>query len=206
MVPLRPESALAGLPRLVRVADEARWRGQSAVATAIVVGLYWGATWLVGETIEPERTALAFAVVALPTFALASMGGVRRVRDAVVRATPPPRASVHETPASSRERRLRLAGVVLTGIIALLIFERFTDSGGVMAGLIAGLLLALGTADWREAGVWEAAERERESRIYVLIRANALTPRLGIREVYEAPRPGREGDHVYEPSPFDLEI
>ena len=52
--PLRPESALAGLPRLVRVAGEARWRGQSAVATAIVVGLYWGATWLVGETIEAD--------------------------------------------------------------------------------------------------------------------------------------------------------
>jgi hypothetical protein len=33
-----------------------------------------------------------------------------------------------------------------------------------------------------------------------------LTPRLGIREVYEAPRPGRADDHVYEPSPFDLEI
>ncbi len=203
---MRPESALAGLPRLVRVADEARWRGQSAVATAIVVGLYWGGTWLVGETIEPARTALAFAVAALPTYAIASLGGVRRVGDAVLRATPPPRASVHETPASSRERRLRLAGIVLTGIIALLIFERFTDSGGVMAGLIAGLLLALGIADWREAGVWDAAERERESRIYVLIRAGALTPRLGIREVYEAPRPGRADDHVYEPSPFDLEI
>jgi hypothetical protein len=190
----------------VRVADEARWRGQSAVATAIVVGLFWGATWLVGETIEPVRTALAFAVVALPTFAFATVGGVRRIEGAVVRSTPPPRASVHETPASSRERRLRLAGIVLTGIIALLIFERFTDSGGVLAGLIAGLLLALGTADWREAAVWEAAERERESRIYVLIRAGALTPRLGIREVYEAPRPGSEGEGVYEPSPFDLEI
>jgi hypothetical protein len=190
----------------VRVADEARWRGQSAVATAIVVGLYWGAAWLVGETIELTRTVLAFAVVAVPTFVFAAHGSARRVREAVTRSTPPPRASVHETPASSRERRLRLAGIVLTGIIALLVFERFTDSGGVMAGLIAGLLLALGIADWREAGFWEAAERERETRIYVLVRADALTPRLGIREVYEAPRPGREGEGAYEPSPFDLEI
>jgi hypothetical protein len=176
------------------------------VATAIVVAAYWGATWLVGETIEPARTALAFAAVALPTFAFASAGRVNRIREAVGRAAPPPRASVHETPASSRERRLRLAGIALTGIIALLIFERFTDGGGVMAGLVAGLLLALGSADWREAGLWEAAERERESRIYVLIGPGALTPRLGVREVFEAPRPGREGDRAYEPSPFDLEI
>jgi hypothetical protein len=190
----------------VRVADEARWRGQSAVATAIVVGLYWGATWLVGETIELTRTVVAFVAVAVPTFAFAAHGSARRIRDAVGRSTPPPRASVHETPASSRERRLRLAGIVLTGIIALLIFERFTDGGGVMAGLLAGLLLALGIADWREAGIWDTAERERETRIYVLVRADALTPRLGIREVYEAPRPGREGEGAYEPSPFDLEI
>jgi hypothetical protein len=203
---VRPESALAGLPRLVRVADEARWRGQSAVAAAIVVGLYWGGTWLVGETVDPLRTALAFGAVALPTFLIASTGSARRVRDAVGRSTPPPRSSVHETAASSRERRLRLAGVVLTGVIALLIFERFTDSGGVLAGLIAGLLLALGVADWREAAVWDAAERERETRIYVLIRPDALTPRLGVREVYEAPRPGRAGEGAYEPSPFDLEI
>jgi hypothetical protein len=203
---VRPESALAGLPRLVRVADEARWRGQSAVATAIVVAAYWGATWLVGETVEPERTALAFAVVALPTLMIVSLGSGRRIREGLDRVAPPPRASVYETPASSRERRLRLAGIVLTGIIALLIVERFTDSGGVLAGLIAGLLLALGIADWREAGDWDSIERQRESRIFVLIRADALTPRLGATDLYEAPRPGRESDHAYEPSPFDLEI
>ncbi len=203
---MRPESALAGLPRLVRVADETRWRGQSAVATAIVVAAYWGAAWLVGETVEPARAILAFAGVMLPTLVIVSLGSGRRMREALSGVAPPPRASVHETPASSRERRLRLAGVVLTGIIALLIFERFTGSGGVLAGLVAGLLLALGIADWREAGVWEAAERERESRIFVLIRPDALTPRLGATDLYEAPRPGRESDHAYEPSPFDLGI
>ena len=201
---MRPESALAGLPRLVRVADEARWRGQWAVATAVVVGAYWGATWLVGETIEPARTALAFTVAALPALVIATLASDRRVREALSRAMPPPRATVHETPASSRDRRMRLAGIVLTGIIALLIFERFTESGGVMAGLVAGLLLALGIADWREAGIWQAAERERETRVYVLIRPDALTPRLGLHDVYEAPRPGAEGDRAYEPSPFDL--
>lgn len=203
---MRPESALAGLPRLVRVADETRWRGQSAVATAIVVAAYWGATWLVGETVEPARATLAFAGVMLPTLVIVSLASGRRMREGLSGVAPPPRASVHETPASSRERRLRLAGVVLTGIIALLIFERFTGSGGVLAGLVAGLLLALGIADWREAGVWEAAERERESRIFVLIRPDALSPRLGATDLYEAPRPSREGDRAYEPSPFDLGI
>ena len=33
--------------------------------------------------------------------------------------------------------------MVLTGIVALLLFDRFTDGGGVMAGLVAGLLAAL---------------------------------------------------------------
>ena len=143
-------------------------------------------------------------MAALPTYAIASLGGVRRVGDAVLRSTPPPRASVHETPASSRERRLRLAGIVLTGIIALLIFERFTDGGGD-GRAHRRPAVALGIADWREAGVWDAAEREREPLLRPHPRRRA-TPRLGIREVYEAPRPGRADDHVYEPSPFDLEI
>lgn len=203
---LRPESALAGLPRLVRVADETRWRGQSAVATALVVAAYWGLTWLVGETVEPVRTLLAFVVVAVPTLLVTSLATGRRMRESLERTTPPPRASVHETLASSRDRRMKLAGMVLTGIVALLLFERFTDSGGVMAGLIAGLLAAVGVADWREAGYWDAAERERETRIYVLIRPDALTPRLGASDVYETPRPGAGDSRRVEPSPFDLEI
>ena len=40
----------------------------------------------------------------------------------------------------------------------------------------------------------------------MIVRPDALTPRLGAAEVYETPRPGREHDHRLEPSPFDLEI
>lgn len=203
---LRPESALAGLPRLVRVADESRWRGQSAVMTAVVIAAYWGATWLVGEPIAAARTGLAFAVAALPTLLIATLSSSRRIREALLHAAPPPRASVHETQATSRDRRMRLAGVVLTGIVALLLFDAFTDGGGVMAGLLAGLLSGLGVADWLEAGQWDQAERERETRIWVLIRATALTPRLGAVDVYETPRPGARDDRAMEPSPFDLEI
>lgn len=203
---LRPETLLAGLPRLVRVADETRWRGQASVATAAVVTTFWVATWLLGEPVRPQETALAAAVVALPTLLMGTVGVSRRVRDALVRAGPPPRASLHETVAASRERRMRLSGVVLTGIVALLLFDRFAGTGGVMAGLVAGLLGPLGAIDWFTSGRWQAAERERETRIFVLVRPDALTPRLGATEVYETPRPGREHDHRLEPSPFDLGI
>lgn len=204
--PLRPETLLAGLPRLVRVADETRWRGQASVATAAVVTAFWASTWLLGEPVRPRETAVAAAVVALPTLLVGSMGVSRRVRDALVRAVPPPRASLHETLAASRERRMRLSGVVLTGIVALMLFDRFTGTGGVLAGLVAGLLGPLGAIDWFTSGRWQAAERERETRIFVLVRPDALTPRIAAAEVYETPRPGRERDHRLEPSPFDLEI
>ena len=203
---LRPETLLAGLPRLVRVADESRWRGQFCVATSAVVAVFWVATWLVGEPVRPGVTALAAAAVALPTLLVTTVGGSRRVRDGLQRALPPPRASVHETLANSRERRMKLSGVVLTGIVVLLLFERFTDGAGVIAGLLVGLLGAVGAVDWVESHRWEAAERERETRIFVLIRPDALTPRLGVVQVYETPRPGDRRDRALEPSPFDLGI
>lgn len=176
------------------------------MATAAVVIAFWASTWLLGEPVRPRETALAAAVVALPTLLVGSMGVSRRVRDALVRAVPPPRASLHETLAASRERRMRLSGVVLTGIVALMLFDRFTGTGGVLAGLVAGLLGPLGAIDWFASGRWQAAERERETRIFVLVRPDALSPRLAAAEVYETPRPGRERDHRLEPSPFDLEI
>jgi hypothetical protein len=52
---------------------------------------------------------------------------------------------VYETTANTRDRRLRLAGIVLTGIVALLLFDRFTDGTGMTAGLLVGLLGTDGT-------------------------------------------------------------
>ena len=176
------------------------------MATALVVALFWLCTWLLDEPTRPGATGLAAAAVALPTLFVASLSSGRRIVERLRDAGPPPRASVHETLANSRDRRLRLAGIVLTGIIALLIFDRFTGGGGIMAGLVAGLLGSLGAVNWREAGQWAAAERERETRIYALIRPDALTPRLGTAPIFEAPRPGSEHDRTMEPSPFDLEI
>ena len=204
MPPLRPDTLLAGLPRLVRVTDETRWRGQSAVLTALVVAAFWAFTWLVGEPVRPGPTALAAAAAALPALLIASRGSPRRIRDSLERAVAPPRATVHETAASARDRRMRLAGAVLTGVILLLLFDHFTGGGGVTAGLVAGALGALGAVEWVEARRWEAAERERGTRVYVLMRPDALTPGIGAGEVFERPRPGAEGPAT--PGPFDLEV
>ncbi len=204
--PLRPDSLLAGLPRLVRVADETRWRGQAGVATALVVAAFWVSTWLLGEPVRVGATALAAAAAAIPALVISTAAGRRRIRDSLARAVPPPRATVHETLASSRERRVRLAGVVLTGIIALLIFDRFTGGGGLMAGLLAGALGSLGAVDWVASRSWEQAERERGTRVFVVIRPDALSPRLAASDVYETPRPGAERAGAHEPGPFDLGV
>jgi hypothetical protein len=101
---------------------------------------------------------------------------------------------------------MRLAGVVLTGVIALLIFDRFTGGGGLMAGLLAGALGSLGAIDWIASRAWSAAERERETRVFVIVRPDALSPRITTAEVYETPRPGPERSGALEPSPFDLDV
>jgi hypothetical protein len=186
------------------VVHETRWRGGAALLTAAVIAVFWICTWLVGEDVRTGATALAAAAVAVPTLLIAGFASGRRVRGALSRTLPPPRSTVYETLAASRERRTKLAGVVLTGIVALLLFDRFTDGGGVMAGLLAGLLAALGAVDLVEARTWEAAEKHRHSRLFVLVRPDALTPRLGVTDVYEADR-ARESGRI-EPSPFDLGV
>ncbi len=203
---MRPETLLAGLPRLVRVADEQRWRGQFCVATAAVVAVFWVFSWLVDEPLRAGVTALAAAAAAIPTLLVSGVGMNRRMNHLLGRAVPPPRASVHETLAASRERRTKLSGIVLTGIVLLLLFERFTDGAGIVAGLIAGLMAAFGAVDWVESRRWTAAERQRETRLYVMVKPDALSPRLGAAQVYETPRPGDRRGRALEPSPFDLGI
>ena len=101
---------------------------------------------------------------------------------------------------------MRLGGVILTGIVALLLFDRFTGGGGVMAGLVAGLLGALGGRLGR-VDTGERAERERESRIFVIVKPDGLSPRLGgLGGLRAVPGLAREHDVRREPSPFDLEI
>lgn len=187
----------------MRIADEARWRSHAALATTIVVGLFWVAGWLVGEPVRPGPTLLAAAAVAIPTLLVAQLVAPARIVRSLERAVPPPSATVRETEAASRERRARLSGIVLTGIVALLLFDHFTDQGRIMAGLVAGLFGAFAVTDGIEARRWEAAERRRETRILVPVAPYGLTPSIGPERVYEVPRPGG-GDP--DPRPFDLDV
>ena len=172
---MRPETALAGLPRLVRLPAELRWRGQALAGTAVCVALFWVSAWLLGEPVRPPDTGLALAAAALPT-ALAGAVGMGR----------------------------RVAAALATTRRALLILDHLIGAGGVMAGLAAGLFLPLGLVDLAEARRYEAAEAEREVRLFALLGRGALIPRFGLTEVYETPRPGARRD--LEPSPFDLEL
>lgn len=190
----------------MRVADEARWRGQAAVATSLVIVAFWVLSWWADEPLDPRLTILAGAAVGVPTLLSCVLTSGRRMHDGLVHAVPPPRSTVYETAASSRDRRLRFAGIVLTGIVALLLFDRFTDGSGMTAGLLVGLLGSLGGADWWEAHRWEQAERERGTRIFVVVRPDALSPRILPHEVYETPRPGGSRGREHEPSPFDLGV
>ena len=190
----------------MRIADEARWRGQAAVATSLVIVAFWVLSWLGDEPVRPGLTILAAGAVGVPTLLSCALTSGRRLREGLVHAVPPPRSTVYETAANTRDRRLRFAGVVLTGIVLLLLFDRFTDGSGMTAGLLIGLLGSLGAVDWVEAHHWEQAERERGTRIYVLVRPDALSPRILTSDVYETPRPGGTRDREQEPSPFDLGI
>jgi hypothetical protein len=203
-MPSSPDTVLAGLPRVVRVADETRWRGHSAVATAVVLVAFWSLTWLLGEPVERVRTPVGFTAVFAPTLLVSLLASGRRVRESLGRALPTPRSAVHETAAASRERRMRLATVVLFGIIALLLFDRFSGGGGMMAGLIAGLMLAVGIADWRESGMWRDAERARDARLFALVRPRALTPALAPADIFQASNTGIGGPLEMPLDPADL--
>jgi hypothetical protein len=201
-----PESALAGLPRLVRVANELRFRGQAGLGIAVATAGFWAFSWLLDEPMRELQSLLALVVTGAPTLLISYLTAGRRFDEALRRTLPPPRSSVHETHADARDRRTRLAGIVLTGVIVLLMFDILTDGGGVMAGLVVGLFGALGLIDRIEAERWERAEQERDARLFLLIRPHALSTRFGTAQVYELRRPSRDRDLAYQPGPFDLGI
>lgn len=185
-------TALAGLPRLVRVAEEVRLRGQTAVAIAVSVATYWILAWFADEPLDALTSGANFGVVAVLAGAVAHFVSVRRVREGLEAPQRPPSLCVHETRAAGRERRARMAGPVVLGVILLLVFDRVTEGGGRMAGLVAGLFLAVGAVDWWESYRWRAAEKARGSLLYVLVRATALVAPYGVTDVYEVARPTDE--------------
>jgi len=202
-MPRMPQATLAGLPRLVRVAEEVRVRGLTFCALAGAVIVYGVLAWLVDEPVSPAVSGLSMLAV----FVIVGLGAMlvsrRRVRDGLAAASRPPRNSVYETRADARERRTRLTGFLALAVVVLLIFDRLSGGEGRMAGLVAGLALAVGLVDWVEAHAWHRAERSRGSRLYVLVRAAALMSPFGVTEVYEVVRPDdRERDPADVDAPY----
>ena len=190
------DTVLAGLPRLVRVRDEVRMRGIAALGIGAATVGWWMLAWLLSEGVQGLRFVLAIAGIGVPTLIVTTLVSGRRVRAADPLRVPPGIA-VYETIAAARERRTRLAGVVMFGVIILMVFDRFSHGAGEMAGLVAGLFVPIGAVDTLESRKWVALEREHhDTRLYVLVPAHAFMARFGPQEIYERPRSEAEIAHV----------
>jgi hypothetical protein len=199
-----PGAIVADLPRLVRIHGEVRWRGQAAIAVAVAVVLYWVTAWYLDAPVEPLPALLVLAGTAVLTAIAALLSTRRRVPEALAATRRPPPA-LYETRADARDRRSKLVLLVLFAVAALLVVDRVVDGGGAIAGLVVGLFAVLGAVDLYEAGRWRASERERGTRLYILIPARAMAGRYGRVEVYEAPgEGGRNGAVAGEASDLEL--
>ncbi len=186
------DSVLAGLPRLVRVRDEVRMRGVAALGIGAATAGWWMLSWLLGEGVLGLRFVLAVVGIGIPALVAAMAVSRRRLR-AADHLHPPPPTAVYETIAAARERRTRLAGVVLFGVIILMIFDHFSHGGGEMAGMVAGLFVPFGAVDLREAKRWTRLEAEHhDTRLYVLVPAHAMMAPFTPDAIYERPRTDAE--------------
>jgi hypothetical protein len=197
-------AALAGLPRMVGAAEELRWRGTAAVGLAVAAAGFWLLNWLLGQSVDVLWSVLGLLAAAAPAAIALALTAPRRVDRALDDTRPPPRASLYETSAAARERRIKLVGIVVTAVVVLLALDRLTGGGGVMAALVAGLAAALGTADLRDATRFVMAEQARGARLFLMIPANALSARFGTSQVYEEPQSG--GRRLPTGTPHDLGV
>lgn len=188
----------------MRAAPELRWRGGAALGTGAATVAYWISTWLVGVPVDALWTTIGFAAIALPAVSVSTLTRVRRVDLSLRDANNPPRSSVYETPASARERRLRLAAIVVMGVIVLLAMDRILEAGGTTAGLTAGLFFSFGLSDLLDGRRFAEAERQRDTRIYYLVPPLAFTPRFGVTTLYEEPESAQGA--FTEATPFDIEL
>ncbi len=181
------DTLLDGLPRLVRIRDEVRMRGSAGLGIGAAT-LGWGIlSWVLGNGVSVGTFALSAVVIGLPTLVLAAIVSGRRIR-AAAQLGRPPRNGVYETFAAARERRTRVAGVVMFAVIVLMMFDHIRHGGGEMAGCVVGLFCAVGLIDVREARLWSAIERSREdARLYVIVPSHAVMARFGAQPVYERP-------------------
>ena len=143
---------------------------------------------------SPLRTLVSVLVAGLPASLMAAVGSGRRLAAVQKELKPPPRVAVYETFADARERRARLAGILLLAAVVLLIFDRLTGGEGTMAGLTVGFFASIGITDLFEARRWLEAERARRVRLLVVVRPNAMVASYGPTEVYEVPRADADRD------------
>ncbi len=186
------DTVLAGLPRLVRVRDEVRMRGIAALGIGAATVGWWMLAWLLDEGVDGLRFLLTIVGIGIPSLIAAWLLSRRRMRVAAEFRSPP-RNAVYETIAAARERRTRLSGIVLFGVIILMIFDHFSHGAGEMAGLVAGLFVPFGIFDVRESHEWSALEREHhDTRLYVLMPAHAMMAPFSPDAIYERPRSDAE--------------
>ncbi|MEI7520748.1 MAG: hypothetical protein WCK40_05310 [Thermoleophilia bacterium] len=196
------DTALAGLPRIVRASAEIGWRGQAMMSLGLASACYWTVVWLVDGPVQPLEAGIVFAASLLMSLVLGGITSRRRVTHALANVKSP-RAMVHETPADARERHTRAASVLLLGAVVLLVLDTLISQVGATAALLAGAGVGIGIVDRAEARRWTQAEGSRSARLFLMIRPTALLVRFGATDVFELPGTGTPKDDDGPPL-FDL--
>ena len=158
-----------------------------AVGLAVAALGWWLVNWLLHQEISVRVSALGFGAIGIVSLVVAGIVSVRRIR-AGRDPRPPPPGGRYEPGDVARDRRMRLASIVVFGVIVLLAFDRLTGGTGEMAGLVAGLFGPVGVVDLLEARAWHALEASRDGRgLYLMVRPHALMASMGVQPVYERP-------------------
>jgi hypothetical protein len=183
------DALLAGLPRIVRAADEIRLRGLLTLAIGFAAAVWWTMQWLLDQPVDATRTWLVAIVVCALAGILVVLNVPWRIRDGLKETRRPSMRVVYETRADATERRTRLSGAVFLTAIVALMFDALAGWGGIVAGGLVGAAVALGAGDIWESGRWAAAERDRDSDLYVTVGGRALVASYGRPVIYEVEDP-----------------
>ncbi len=183
------DALLAGLPRIIRAADEVRLRGLLALALAFAAAAWWTIQWLLDQPVDPERTWSIALIVAVLGGIIGAFNAPWRLREGLRETRRPNVRVVYETRADGAERRTRLSGAVFLTVIVVVTIDALAGWGGVVAGVVIGATLVAGLCDLWESRRWAAEERERDADLYVAISGNALVAGYGRPVIYEVTTP-----------------
>lgn len=181
------DAALAGLPRIVRAHDEVRWRGQVLTTLGLASLSYWLILWLAGGPVQGLPAGIVGAAAFVLALGLGAATSRRRVAHGLLTLRPP-RGVVHETPADARERRVRAATIMFLGVGVLILLDTLVSNIGATSALVAGAGVGAGIIDRLEARRWERAEDDRDLRIFLMLRPNALIASMGVQDAYALPK------------------